>query len=135
MRQVRFEVFAQTPEQSLLRFFGQDGRLIGDRPLLTAEVDRFVAEVEKGYKTVSPDLAALGRKLYAWLDGPTERWMAAAREGPPGLAVHIDGSERLRHLPWELLADDGAFLCALPALRGCLTVKRFGKAAKTRRSR
>lgn len=54
MRQVRFEVFAQTPEQSLLRFFGQDGCLIADRPLLTAEVDRFVAEVEKGYKTVSP---------------------------------------------------------------------------------
>ncbi len=33
MRQVRFDVFAQTPEQSLLRFYGPDGHLIGDRPL------------------------------------------------------------------------------------------------------
>jgi tetratricopeptide (TPR) repeat protein len=133
MRQVRFEVFAQTPEQSLLRFFGQDGRLIGDRPLLATEVDRFVAEVEKGYKTVSPDLAALGRKLYAWLDGPTERWMAAAREGPPGLAVHIDGSERLRHLPWELIADDGDFLCALQAspLTPVRRVPAAGRTAET----
>ncbi len=130
MRQVRFEVFAQTPEQSLLRFVGHDGRLIGDRPLVTAEVDRFVAEVEKGYRTVSPDLAALGRTLYAWLDGPTERWMAAARQGPPGLAVHIDGSERLRHLPWELLADDGAFLCALPA-SPLTPVRRMPAAGRT----
>ncbi len=115
MRQVRFEVFAQTPEQSLLRFYGPDGHLVGDRPLPTAEVDRFVSEVEASYKAVSPDLAALGRKLYAWLDGPTERWLATARQGPPGLAIHIDGSERLRHLPWELIHEDGAFLCALPA--------------------
>jgi tetratricopeptide (TPR) repeat protein len=130
MRQVRFEVFAQTPEQSLLRFYGEDGRLIGDRPLSTAEVDRFVDEVEKSYGAVSPDLAALGRKLYAWLDGPTERWMAVAREGPPGLAFHIDGSERLRHLPWELLADDGAFLCALPA-SPLTPVRRMPAAGRT----
>ena len=115
MREVRFEIFPQTSEQSLLRFYGPDGQMVGSRPLPKVEVDRFVAEVEAEYRTVSPDLAALGRRLYAWLDGPTERWLATARQGPPGLAIHIDGEERLRHLPWELIQEGGAFLSALPA--------------------
>ncbi|MEW5766281.1 MAG: hypothetical protein AB1797_01470 [bacterium] len=31
-----------------------------------------------------------------------------------GAAIHIDVVERLRHLPWELLRKEGAFLCAHP---------------------
>jgi hypothetical protein len=84
MRQVRFEVFAQTPERPLLRFYGADGRWVGTpRELDARAVETFVAETESAYTGVSPDLLALGRRLYAWLDGTTERWLASAREAGP----------------------------------------------------
>jgi hypothetical protein len=87
------------------------------------EVERFAAEVDAAYKRSAPDLAALGRRLYAWLDGPTGRWLEQARQGVPGLAVHVDVEERLRHLPWELMCDAGGFLCADP-LRPFTPVRR-----------
>jgi tetratricopeptide (TPR) repeat protein len=115
MRAVRFEVFRQTPERVLLRFYGDDGKLAGTRELEPNEVELFAAEVENGYSAALADHAGLGRRLYAWLDGPTERWLASARQGVPGLAVHVDGEEKLRHLPWELMANDGMFLCGQEA--------------------
>ncbi|MFN7962138.1 MAG: CHAT domain-containing protein [Thermoanaerobaculia bacterium] len=116
METIRFEVFEATAAESRLRCFGGDGKLLGERPLPAAEVAALVSEVEAGYSAAAPDLLGLGRRLYDWLDGPTERWLARARQRPGGLVVEVDVSERLRHLPWELLAEGSTFLAtALPS--------------------
>jgi hypothetical protein len=85
-------------------------------------------EVNAAYRRSAPDLGELGRRLYAWLDGPTKRWLEQARQGVPGLAVHVDVEERLRHLPCELLCDAAGFLCSDPAvharLLGCAASPR-----------
>jgi len=106
MRTYRFESF----DSAHLRFYDPDGRFIESRPL--AGISEFIDEVETGYATVSPNLERLGRRLYEWLDGPTERWMEKVLPGPQGVAVNVDVAEGLRHLPWELLMRDGVFLCA-----------------------
>ena len=107
MRQYRFDVFGKTT----LRLFGSDAKLTGKRELSAEQIDQLVDEVEGGYERSSRDVADLGRRLYAWLDGPAEGWLAKARQGTPGLAIHVDVEERLRHLPWELLCEDKVFLC------------------------
>lgn len=109
--------FAQTPERVRLRFYQDDGApAFADRELDRSEVERWAQEVEADYAKMAPDLLGLGRRLARWLDGDTERWLAGALDGVPGLAVHVDVEEKLRHLPWELLAaglGDG-FLCGRP---------------------
>lgn len=128
MRTVRFEVFRQTPEQVLLRFYGDDSRPAGTRELEQKDVELFAEEVENAYSVSAAlaDHASLGQRLYDWLDGPTERWLATARQGVPGLAVHVDGEEKLRHLPWELMVDGGAFLCG-QEVAPLTPVRRSGK--------
>jgi len=113
MQTCTFRIFKQTDEVSLIRFEGPGGQS-GQRPLDPAEVAKLIAEVAKSYAPGSDTLPGLGRRLYNWLDGPTERWLAQARQGGRGLAVRIDAAGRLRHLPWELLHDDTGFLAALP---------------------
>ncbi|MEE8170152.1 MAG: CHAT domain-containing protein, partial [Phycisphaerae bacterium] len=110
MRQFQFNLF----EGARLRFLREDGGLLGERPLDKDQVDQLVTDVKEGYQRSSPDLAGLGRRLYEWLDGSSERWLAKARNGEPGLAIHIDVEQRLRHLPWELLSQDHVFLCGQP---------------------
>ncbi|MCH7814195.1 MAG: hypothetical protein IID40_09265, partial [Planctomycetes bacterium] len=73
MRCYSFTVFDRQPGQPALRFLGPDGALIAERDLPPAAIDELVARVEKGYAKTSPDLADIGRRLYDWLDGPTER--------------------------------------------------------------
>ncbi|CAN96871.1 hypothetical protein sce6702 [Sorangium cellulosum So ce56] len=82
------------------------------RPLPPESIDSFCREVDAEYKKRGSNLANLGSRLYRWLDGPTERWLERVVTGPA--ALHIDVDQRLRHLPWELLCRDGAFLCANP---------------------
>jgi tetratricopeptide (TPR) repeat protein len=96
-----------------LRFY-LDGRLLGERPLPQAELDAWVAQIERDYRALGVDLLRLGRRLHDWLDGPTERWIEQARNLNGELALHIDTAARLRHLPWELLADAIGHLCANP---------------------
>ncbi|MCP4662228.1 MAG: CHAT domain-containing protein [bacterium] len=127
MRHYRFEIFDQTSDHTLLRFYA-DARLLAERPVPAGDVDRLVDEVEAGYHGAARDLAELGGRLYAWLDG-RERWLATAREGPPGLALHVDVGHRLRHLPWELLFADGTFLCGLPNAP-CTPVRRVADSAQ-----
>ncbi len=120
MRQLTFEVFAKTDQFAQLRLLGTDNtgiKLLGERELTASEIQSFVREVEDAYRVEAlnhakpPALVELGKRLYAWLDGPTERWLANAHTNAQGLAVHIDVAEQLRHLPWELLFGEGGFLC------------------------
>ena len=116
MQTITVSVFHKTPEYPMLRVTGNDGTHLGQRALDRQEVDRFIDRVEEQYGTRSPDLLDLGESLYAWLDGPTERWLEPLVSAVGGLALHIDCDERFRHLPWELIASDRRHL-GVDALR------------------
>ncbi|MEU8015988.1 CHAT domain-containing protein [Micromonospora parva] len=57
----------------------------------------------------SPRLRDLGAKLAAFVDGD-QRWLTPILDRPPGAILRIRADQRLRHLPWELLCQDGSFL-------------------------
>lgn len=126
MRSYRLEVVPKTDTVRIFRLYRPDGTLAGEREL--EGVDPFIHDVEAGYQMGNPDLPRLGRRLYEWLDGPTERWLETALPGAGGLAVHVDVAEGLRHLPWELLVRQGLFLCA-DAARPFTPVRRVSEVA------
>src|SRR5215470_16412573 len=107
------EVFPQTHEVPFLRLFSPDKTLMDERPIDRTAIDHFTIQVEEGYFKITPNLSTLGQLLYAWMDGPTQRWLESLmHQHRTGLALHIDVDERLRHLPWELMASaPQQFLC------------------------
>ncbi|MFN8445332.1 MAG: tetratricopeptide repeat protein [Caldilineaceae bacterium] len=116
MKHFLFSVFAKSDQLFLLQLADADGHLLGQRELLKSEVQRFVEEVEQTYHAYSPSLTDLGQRLYDWLDGNNQRWLTnlLSQTGSEGCALYIDVTEQLRHLPWELLAVHGQFLCVNP---------------------
>jgi hypothetical protein len=102
----RFELFDAGGSNPRLRWFPPDGRM-AERPLNRGEVEGLIARVATGYQMSAPDLAGLGAEMYRWLDGPTERWLDAARARQQPMLMYVDVEERLRGLPWELLFDEG----------------------------
>jgi tetratricopeptide (TPR) repeat protein len=114
MQQHTVKLFPKTAGITLLRFLSPEGNLIGEREIDLSEVDRFATDVERKYRVVSIDSAALislGRELYEWLDGPAHRCLSRAMKDSNGMTLRIDVEGRLRHLPWELLHAGGAWLC------------------------
>jgi hypothetical protein len=111
------EVFQQTQEHSLLRLNGPNQTRTLDRRVIKKLID----EVEKVYSRGSnapltfgsQALHDLGRRMYELLDGD-ERWMSGITSKHGGAALRIDAEERLRHLPWELVVGDGAYLVVDP---------------------
>src|SRR4051812_24640303 len=112
MKQHTFKVFPKTDSSSTLRLLSEDGRLVAERELSIPALQQLIDQVERDYRTAMPKLVDLGKRLYEWLDGSTERWLEQALHHAPGLALHVDVEERLRHLPWELLWGGGGFLNA-----------------------
>lgn len=109
----RFQVFDADGSNPRLRWFSADGPMV-ERRLDRAELDALTADTESDYRAFTPDLPGLGRDLYRWLDGPTQRWLQAARGRQHPIVLYVDAQERLRGLPWELIFDDG-FLSVHPA--------------------
>ena len=108
-------VFSKTRDVSLIRFEEQDGTLIDERLVDRTTIDQFAAQVEEEYRKVGAGLSRLGQLLYEWMDGPTQRWLERILNTPTGLALHIDVEERLRHLPWELMAPGPQqYICTHP---------------------
>ena len=104
MEAYRFELFDDEGNNPRLRWFPSDGPM-AERRLDRREVEELCARVESDYHASTPDLVELGAELYRWLDGPTERWLQAARAKQHPLLVNMEGNERLRGLPWELMFD------------------------------
>ncbi len=132
MQHLIFAVFPKTTSLSYLRLLDDTGKLLGERELDNAAINKLAEVVEKYYQRQMPELNVLGQHLYQWLDGPTERWLANAEIAPAagtGLAVHIDVAEQLRHLPRELLNRQGAYLCH-NAHRPFTPVRRVGQARR-----
>jgi hypothetical protein len=112
-----FEVFEQTPDYVELRLRGAGGAVVSTRGLDRAAVDDLVEQVERMYAQNSETarvfdsgpLRDLGEQLYGFLDG-AERWLSQVLADPVGATLRISAAERLRHLPWEVVAHDGAHL-------------------------
>ena len=128
MKNYRLEVFPKTQEVPMLQFHDQNGTVIDGRPLDREEIERFARDVEEEYRKVAPVLPRLGRSLYEWVDGPTQRWLERVANDPEGLALLIDVEEKLRQLPWELMASASGYLCASP-LRPFTPVRRVSNNA------
>ncbi|MEV4847706.1 CHAT domain-containing protein [Micromonospora matsumotoense] len=117
MNTFKLEVFAQTSNHYELRL-SADAEPPRTRRLDRAAVDELITLVRRDY---SPDAAAqrvygatrlveLGTRLAEFLDGD-ERWLTPMLAHPAGAVLRITTEQqRLRHLPWELLAREGAFL-------------------------
>ena len=115
------EIFDQTPTYAELRF--HDGEKSRERGLDRTVVDELIASVESDYRHQSAAASVfgsapmldLGRRLYEFIDG-NERWLANSLSNPRGSALRITAEERLRHLPWELMASDNAHLSVNPTV-------------------
>ncbi|WP_433230142.1 CHAT domain-containing protein [Micromonospora sp. CA-248260] len=110
------EVFEQTSNHYELRL-SADGQPPRVRSLDRAAVDELITLVRRDYSTDTTAqrvygatrLAELGTRLAEFLDGD-ERWLTPMLAHPAGAVLRITAEQRLRHLPWELLAREGAFL-------------------------
>lgn len=118
MNTYELEIFEQTSDYCELRL-SSGGGPPKRRGLDKATVDDLVAMVERDYSQHaaaqrvfgSPQLRELGTKLFTFLDGE-QRWLTPILSNPAGAILRITAAERLRHLPWELLAQDGLYLAA-----------------------
>ncbi|MEW2430046.1 CHAT domain-containing protein [Micromonospora sp. NPDC047644] len=110
------EVFAQTSNYYELRL-SADGAAPQTRRLDRAAVDELITLVQRDYSSDANAqkvygavrLAELGARLADFLDGD-QRWLTPILAHPAGAVLRIAAEERLRHLPWELLAREGTFL-------------------------
>ncbi|MGX4657827.1 tetratricopeptide repeat protein [Micromonospora sp. SCSIO 07396] len=113
---IELEIFAQTSTYYELRL-SVDGQPPRTRSLDRAAVDELIALVRSDYSSDvtaqrvygAARLAELGSRLAEFLDGD-ERWLTPILAGRTGAVLRITAEQRLRHLPWELLARQGAFL-------------------------
>jgi CHAT domain-containing protein/AAA ATPase-like protein len=116
MNTFELEIFEQTASYCELRL-STGGAPLWTRGLDKAAVDDLIAIVERDYSQHaiaqkvfgSPQLRDLGTKLVTFLDGE-QRWLTRVLDQPPGTTLRLAAGERLRHLPWELLFTDGAYL-------------------------
>ena len=116
MNIVELEIFEQTSDYCELRL-STGGGPPKTRGLDLAAIDHLIDVVEHDYSQHaiaqkvfgSPQLRELGAKLAAFLDGD-ERWLTPAVEDPHGTTLRITAAQRLRHLPWELLATGDCYL-------------------------
>ncbi|WP_255597788.1 hypothetical protein [Micromonospora sp. RL09-050-HVF-A] len=107
------EVFEQTSNHYELRL-SADGQPPRVRSLDRAAVDELITLVRRDYSTDATAykvygatrLAELGTRLAEFLDGD-ERWLTPMLAHPAGAVLRITAEQRLRHLPWELLAQEG----------------------------
>jgi hypothetical protein len=116
VRDVRVEVFDQTRDTRLLRLAVEPDGFV-ERVLSTEQVDGLVAGAEV-YRYGSPELRSvqpqelldLGERLFEFLDGPERALAAAFGDRPAALLRITTADDRLRQLPWEVLAAGGSFL-------------------------
>ncbi|QFS51931.1 CHAT domain-containing protein [Nostoc sphaeroides] len=93
------------------RFFSNNTNDFKSRQLPLAQIEGLIKQAERDYYTVSPtDYAKTGQALYNWLDGSDRGFEQAIEHNREGIVLAITATERLAHLPWELLHDGQKFL-------------------------
>ena len=88
-----------------LRFVDSTQHLLEERPLLTADDDQLAA-LTLAYRAPQPNLAAISRQLFEWLDStthPLSLFLQAETATPWAIDFNLH-SDGLRRVPWELLA-------------------------------
>ena len=94
------------------RYFWDNPNDYQSHQLSLAELDERIKQAETDYYTRLPeDYAKTGQALYNWLDG-SDRLLQSAidKHWREGIVLAISASERLAHLPWEVLHDGKRFL-------------------------
>ena len=95
-----------------LRYSGENLNAFEPRRLPLAEIQDLIAAMERDYYVTLPeDYAKTGRRLYEWIDG-SDRALSKRLEGAGTTVLAIALSERLAHLPWEVMHDGQGFLVA-----------------------
>ncbi|GLY06166.1 CHAT domain-containing protein [Actinoplanes sp. NBRC 101535] len=116
MAVLELEIFEQSSTYCELRLSTGDGPPL-TRGLERGAVDELITLVDRDYGPHSTAqkvfgatrLTELGERLARFLDGE-ERWLSRVLSRPEGAVLRITAEERLRHLPWELLVQNGTFL-------------------------
>jgi hypothetical protein len=93
-------------------------RYWGDRPanyerqvLPLQAIEDLIGQSELDYYVLRPDLLAIGKRLFLWLDG-NGRWLSRAINecAQEGIVLAISAEAKLSYLPWEVLHDGTQFL-------------------------
>ncbi|NEP80954.1 MAG: CHAT domain-containing protein, partial [Okeania sp. SIO3B3] len=94
------------------RYFWNNPNDYQSYQLSLTKISALIEKLERGYYTRLPDdYAITGQILYNWLDGNDrilQREIDKYRR--EGIVLAISTSDRLAHLPWELLHDGKVFL-------------------------
>ncbi len=112
-----------------LRFFVDKPNEYEERSLSLNTIAELIEQAEQEYyfpqesrllrRRLSPEnYASTGKMLYDWLDG-SDRLLSRTMQQHPGESwiLAIDASQKLAHLPWEVLHDGSNFLVArMPAV-------------------
>jgi hypothetical protein len=79
--------------------------------LQISDIEDAIALAERDIYVSMPEPVAIGKKLFAWLDGDG-RWLSRALADCQGelLVLAIANLAKLPHLPWEVLHDREGFL-------------------------
>ncbi|MGH8523111.1 MAG: hypothetical protein ACREXY_02495, partial [Gammaproteobacteria bacterium] len=107
----RIEVLQKTEGRCLMRLFDGQDRRVDEHDLDATTLQDLLNESEGRYHSGRGSLAALGQRLYGWLNPSEAPWLDRMRQDHRDLCLYITVEQRLRHLPWELLQDRGGFLC------------------------
>jgi tetratricopeptide (TPR) repeat protein len=94
------------------------------KSLKLSEIEDLYGFADRDFETRIPDLSAIGKRLFLWLDGDG-RWLSRVTESSRGVVLAIafgrlganDASNQLAGLPWETMQDSKGFLvnrCIVP---------------------
>jgi CHAT domain-containing protein len=94
------------------RYFWDNPNEYQSRQLPLAELSYLIRQSETDYYTRLPeDYAKTGQALYNWLDGNQRNLQRALeKHRHQSIVLAIAASQRLAHLPWEVLHDGRGFL-------------------------
>ncbi|MDZ7970586.1 MAG: CHAT domain-containing protein [Nostoc sp. DedSLP03] len=96
-----------------LRYFIDNPNQYEKRSLPLSEITDLIQLAERDYYVsfLPEDYTVTGRRLYNWLDG-SDRWLQPLLDKyrREGIVLAIATSEKLAHLPWEVLHDGVSFL-------------------------
>ncbi|OUL30101.1 NB-ARC domain-containing protein [Nostoc sp. RF31YmG] len=96
-----------------LRYFIDNPNEYERRSLPLTEIADLIELAERDYyvSALPKDYTVTGRRLYNWLDGSDRTLQSLLNKyRREGVVLAIATSEKLTHLPWELLHDGNSFL-------------------------